>query len=231
MKTIGILGGVTWESTQEYYQVINHEIKNRSGGYHSGKIIINSLDFNDVKEAEFAGDWDTVAKLMVDGCLKLQTAGADMVLLGANTLHKVAPQVEEALDIPLVHIGEATGKEIQKFGLKRVGLLGTKFTMEEDFYKDKLKNDFGLEVYVPDENGIEQMQRIIFEELCHCIVNGDSKEITADLMIEMVGRGAQGIILGCTELPMLIWPGDIEVPLFDTTELHALYAVEKALAE
>lgn len=231
MKVIGLIGGMSWESTVEYYRVINESVKERLGGLHSAKCVLYSVDFAEVGELQRRGQWPQAAQLLVGAAQSVEKAGADFVLICTNTMHKLADTVQAGIGIPLLHIADATAEKVQQAGLQRVGLLGTRFTMEEDFYRSRLANQFGLEVMIPDTKDRETVHRIIYEELCVGAVRPESRAQIAGIMSRLVEMGAEGIILGCTELGLLVGPEDCRVPLFDTTRVHALAAVEEALKE
>ncbi len=231
MKTIGMLGGMSWESSLEYYRIINEAMKDRLGGLHSAKSVMVSVDFAEMEALMSADRWDEAAQMLVAAAQATEGAGADLLLICTNTLHLVAEQVQAAVDIPLVHIADTAAQAIQAEGLDVVGLLGTRFTMQRDFYKGRLAEKFGLEVLVPDEDEQQLVDDVIFKELVLGVVKEESRLAYKQIVAKLVARGAQGIILGCTELPMLVKPEDSPVPLFDTTTLHAMTAVEIALAE
>lgn len=229
MKTIGLIGGMSWESTIPYYRQINQRIKQRLGGLHSAKIILYSVDFAEIEQLQRSGDWDKAGELLADAALKLQAAGADCLVLCTNTMHKVAASLEAAVTIPLLHIADATAEAIKAAGLHKVALLGTRFTMEQDFYKKRLTESYGLEVLVPDEEGRTLVHQVIYQELCLGVVNQDSRLQYQQIMADLVTQGAEAIILGCTEIGLLISSEDCTVPLFDTTALHAQKAADFAL--
>lgn len=229
MKTIGLIGGMSWESTIPYYRQINQRIKQRLGGLHSAKIILYSVDFAEIEQLQRSGDWDKAGELLADAALKLQAAGADCLVLCTNTMHKVAASLEAAVTIPLLHIADATAEAIKAAGLHKVALLGTRFTMEQDFYKKRLTESYGLEVLVPDEEGRTLVHQVIYQELCLGVVNQDSRLQYQQIMADLVTQGAEAIILGCTEIGLLISSEDCAVPLFDTTALHAQKAADFAL--
>ncbi|MDT8999994.1 aspartate/glutamate racemase family protein [Paucibacter sp. APW11] len=228
MKAIGLIGGMSWESTALYYQIINREVARRLGGLNSAPLHLHSLNFEQVAERQRAGAWDELAELLAGAGRALQDGGADCVLIGTNTMHKVAPEVQARLDVPLLHIADATAAAIQAAGVRRVALLGTRYTMEQPFYREHLARH-GIECLTPDEAGRAEVHRIIFEELCqgHCLAR--SRAVLQALIAELQQQGAEGVILGCTELPLLLQPEDVALPLFDTTRLHALAAVDFAL--
>jgi len=229
MKVIGLIGGMSWESTVEYYRVINEAVKRRLGGLHSAKCILCSVDFAEVEELQRQGHWEEAAHLLVVAALNVERAGADLVLLCTNTMHKVANSIQDRISIPLLHIVDATADAVEQAGFQRVGLLGTRFTMEEDFYRGRLKDQSGLEVVVPDGDDRNLVHRVIYEELCVGMIRPESKVHLSAITNRLVELGAHGIILGCTELGLLLEANDSRVPLFDTTRIHALAAVEAAL--
>ncbi len=229
MKNIGLIGGVSWESTAEYYRLINQALNARVGGLHSAKCILYSLDFAEVEELQRHGQWTEVARLLVSAAQSVERAGADFLLICANTLHKLADTVQANIRIPLLHIADATAAQVKQAGFQRVGLLGTRFTMEKDFYRSRLTNVHGLEVVIPNPADRDMVHRIIFDELCVGRRLPESRAAMATIMGRLVDQGAEGIILGCTELGLLIRDGDSRVPLFDTTRIHALAAVDFAL--
>jgi aspartate racemase len=229
MKVIGLIGGMSWESTLEYYRLINESVKERLGGLHSAKCVLCSVDFAEVEALQRRGKWSEAAQLLVGAAQSVEKAGADFVLICTNTMHKLADTVQAGIGIPLLHIADATAEKVKQAGLQRVGLLGTRFTMEEDFYRGRLANQFGLEVMIPDTKDRETVHRIIYEELCVGTIRPESRGQVADIMSRLVEMGAEGIILGCTELGLLLGPEDCRVPLFDTMRVHALAAVEQAL--
>jgi aspartate racemase len=229
MKVIGLIGGMSWESTVEYYRLINESVKERLGGLHSAKCVLYSVDFAEVEELQRRGQWPQAAQLLVGAAQSVEKAGADFVLICTNTMHKLADVVQAGIGIPLLHIADATVEKVKQAGLQRLGLLGTRFTMEEDFYRSRLANQFGLEVMIPDTKDRETVHRIIYEELCVGTIRPESRGQVANIMSRLVEMGAEGIILGCTELGLLVGVEDCHVPLFDTTRVHALAAVEQAL--
>lgn len=231
MKTLGLIGGLSWESTVPYYTYINQAVKQRLGGLHSARLILYSVDFDDIQQLMHAGNWDGAGATLAATAQALEAAGAQGLVLCTNTLHKVAPAIESAVRIPLLHIIDATAVAIATAGLQTVGLLGTRFTMEEPFYRDRLQSSHGIRALSPDASDRAILHRIIFEELCLGRVADASRSEARRIMGKLVGDGAQGIILGCTELAMLIGPADVSVPLFDTTAIHAQRAVDWALAQ
>lgn len=228
MKVIGLIGGMSWESTATYYRLLNEAIRERLGGLHSARCVLYSVDFAEVAELQRQGRWPEATQLLTGAAQSLERAGADLVLICTNTMHKLADAVQVGIGIPLLHIADATAAPIKQAGLRRVGLLGTRFTMEEDFYRGRLTDQFGLEVLIPDSADRETVHRIIYEELCVGQLRAESKTQLTAVMRRLVERGAEGIILGCTELGLLLDAGDCPVPLFDTTRAHALAAVEFA---
>ena len=231
MKTIGLIGGMSWESTMPYYRQVNEGIKARLGGLHSAKVVLYSVDFHEIEQLQRDGDWDTAGEVLGDAARRVQAAGADLLVLCTNTMHKVAPQMEAAVSIPLLHIADATGAAITAAGHRTVGLLGTRFTMEQDFYRQRLQDKHGLQVLVPDADDRRIVHDVIYDELCRGVIRDPSRDAYRRVMDDLVARGAQAIILGCTEISLLVGPQDARVPLFDTTALHASAAVEAALTE
>ena len=229
MKTIGLLGGMSWESTVPYYRQINEAVKARLGGLHSAKIVLYSVDFAEVERLQHQGNWAAAGALLADAARALERAGADFIVLCTNTMHKVAPAIEGAVQIPLLHIADPTAEAIRLAGLDRVGLLGTRFTMEQDFYRGRLAGQHGIEVMVPDADDRDLVHRVIYEELCLGRIEQASRQAYRDVMRRLVERGVQGIILGCTEISMLVGDEDASVPLFDTTAIHAEAAAALAL--
>lgn len=229
MKTIGLIGGMSWESTVPYYRTINETIKERLGGLHSAKIVLVSVDFHEIEQMQRAGDWIAAGAQLADAAAALERAGAQCVVLCTNTMHKVAPAIEAAVRIPLLHIADATATEIRQANVTTVGLLGTRFTMEQDFYKDRLVQEYGIRVLVPDADGRALVHRVIYDELCLGKILQPSREAVRRVMAQLVDEGADGIILGCTELTLLVRPTDVNVPLFDTTSIHARKTAEWAL--
>ena len=229
-RTIGLIGGMSWESTAEYYRIINQEMKRHLGGHHNARSVLVTVDFADIDAAQQIDDWKTLGDMMLAASKQLYQAGADFIVICANTMHKVAPQVEAAVPLPLLHIADATAAKIRAAGMKKVGLLGTRFTMAEDFYVGRLQQKFGIEAIVPEAADRAEIHRIILDELCHGNVTEKSRRFYLDAIRGLKDRGAEGIILGCTEIPLLIKPEHSELPLFDTTQIHAEAAVEMALA-
>ncbi|MYN17400.1 amino acid racemase [Rugamonas sp. FT107W] len=230
MKTIGLIGGMSWESTVPYYRQVNETVKEHLGGLHSAKVVLYSVDFHEVERLQHAGDWDAAGALLADAARALRAAGADFLVLCTNTMHKVAPAIEAAVDIPLFHIADPTAAAIKQAGHSKVGLLGTRFTMEQAFYKDRLRERHGLDVIVPGQHDRDIVHRIIYEELCLGRIVDASRAEYRRIIAGLVEQGAQAIILGCTEISLLVAPQDADVPLFDTTAIHARTAAEWALA-
>jgi aspartate racemase len=222
---------MSWESSIEYYRIINQITREKLGGLHSAKSVMVSVDFAVIEKLQSQDRWDEAARELIASSLQIQAAGADFLLIATNTMHKVFPQVQEALDIPVVHIADATAQKIRAAGLERVGLLGTIYTMQQDFYKGRLINQYGLQVLVPDLNDQQQVNRIIFDELVVGRIEDGSREIYRAVIQGLIGLGAQGIILGCTEIPLIVNPEEFNLPIFDTTYIHAEMAVEIALGE
>ncbi|MCM2605693.1 aspartate/glutamate racemase family protein [Rossellomorea marisflavi] len=231
MKTIGLLGGMSWESSSEYYRLINQGINRKLGGHHSAKSIMVSVDFEEVKQYQHHGEWDKATGLMIEGAQQIERGGADFLLICTNTMHKMADDVQKAIDIPLIHIADATAQTIKDAGLTKIGLLGTAFTMEEEFYKGRLSSRHGLEVVVPDQEDRQLVHDIIYRELCLGKIVAASKMVYQQVIEKLIDKGCQGVILGCTEISLLIKQGDVAVPLFDTTALHAEAAVTYALVD
>lgn len=231
MKTIGMLGGMSWESTLTYYRLLNEGVKQQLGGLHSARICMVSVDFDVIEKLQHQNSWEQLAERLIIAASAVEKGGADFLLICTNTMHKVAPQIAEALTIPILHIADATARVLQANGVKRVGLLGTRFTMEEDFYKQRITDNFGIEVIIPDAPQREIVHRIIYEELCLGIIQDQSRQHFLDIISQLSTRGADAVILGCTEIAMLVQAGDTAVPLYDTTALHAQAAVAFALSE
>lgn len=229
MNTIGLLGGMSWESTLPYYRVINETVRARLGGLHSAKLVLYSVDFHEVERLQHAGDWEAAGRLLAEAAQALQAAGADFLVLCTNTMHRVAPAIEAAVRIPLLHIADPTADAIRAAGCQTVGLLGTAFTMEQAFYKDRLRERHGLQVLVPDAATRAEVHRIIYEELCLGRTEEASRAYYRAAMAALVAQGAQAIILGCTEISLLVGQEDAAVPLFDTTAIHARAAAEKGV--
>jgi len=229
MKTIGLIGGMSWESTVPYYRHINELVKQRLGGLHSARIVLYSVDFHDIEQMQHAGRWDEAGELLAGAARSLEAAGANLLLLCTNTMHKVAPAIEAAVAIPLLHIADATARAVKQAGIRTVGLLGTRFTMEQDFYRGRLESLHGLEVITPEATDRATVHRVIYDELCLGVTRTESRASYRGIIERLVARGARGIILGCTEIAMLVRPEDSPVPIFDTTRLHAESAVDAAL--
>ncbi len=229
MKTIGMIGGMSWESSLEYYRLVNEMVKEKMGGLHSAKCVLYSVDFGEIEKMLAGGDWEGLETSLGEAALELKDAGADFLLICTNTMHKLAEKVEAKSGLPLLHIADAAAGEIQAAGLEKVGLLGTKFTMEEAFYRERLEEKFGIKVLIPGPEDREFVNSVIFNELCLGIIKDDSREKFREIIGKLVLEGAEGIVLGCTEIPLLIRQEDAEVPVFDTTKIHALEAVEFAL--
>ena len=231
MKTIGLLGGMSWESTSGYYQKINQGIRQTLGGLHSAKIAMYSVDFDPIEKLQHKGDWEGTAAILADAAQKIERAGADFLLICTNTMHKVAPQIENAINIPILHIADATAETLVEKGIKHVGLLGTAFTMEQDFYKGRLSEKYGLKVHTPNEADRAIVHNVIYQELCLGQVKEKSKVEYLRIITELAEQGAEAVILGCTEIGMLIKQSDTPVTLLDTTAIHAEKAVAYAIIE
>ena len=228
MRTIGLLGGMSWESTAIYYRLANELVRERLGGLHSARILMSSVDFAEVEELQVTGQWDRAGELLAVEAARLEAAGADLLVLCTNTMHKVADAIEDAVAIPLLHLGDVTAAAVRAAGLDTVGLLGTAFTMSQDFYRGRLESH-GLQVLVPDEDDQALVHRVIYDELCQGVVREESRAAYVEVVERLLSRGAQGIILGCTEIEMLIGPDDLPVPSFPTTSIHVAAAVDAAL--
>ncbi|PEF49507.1 aspartate racemase [Bacillus cereus] len=228
MKTIGLIGGMSWESTSEYYRIINEEIKERLGGLHSAKCLINSVDFEEIERCQSSGDWDGAGEILGYAAYSLQKGGADFIIICTNTMHKVVGKIKAKIDIPVLHIADATAKEIKRKDIQKVGLLGTKYTMEQDFYKSRIE-EHDIKVIVPSEKNRKEINKVIYTELCLGKIVSQSREYYKRVIEELVQKGAQGIILGCTEIGLLIKQENVSVPIFDTTHIHAIEAVKVAL--
>ena len=231
MKTIGLLGGMSWESTASYYALINETVKQRLGGLHSARLLINSIDFAEISDLQHAGDWSELGARLTREALRLESAGADCLLLCTNTMHRVAETIEAGLSVPLLHIADAAGAALSAAGVSRVGLLGTRFTMQESFYRDRLRQRFGLDVLVPPEAEQERVHRVIYDELCLGRIDDGSRQDYLRIIDGLQRAGAEAVILGCTEIALLVNQQHTSVPLYDTTRLHALEAVGFALAD
>jgi aspartate racemase len=229
MKTIGMIGGMSWESSLEYYRIMNQAVKEKLGGFHSAQCILYSVDFDDVEKLQHQGDWESLTRLMIEAAQRVKKAGADFLVICTNTMHKMADEVQRAIQIPLLHIADVTAGAVKANGQSRVGLLGTKFTMEQDFYKGRLKEIHGLDVLIPEDKERQVIHDILYNELCLGEIKELSREKFQSIIQNLVKRGAQGVILGCTEIPLIVRPEDYEIPLYDTTALHAQAAVDFAL--
>jgi aspartate racemase len=231
MKTIGLLGGMSWESTETYYRLINEGVKERLGGLHSAKICLFSVDFDEIEKLQHSGDWSQTAKILGDAAQRVEAGGADFLVLCTNTMHRVAPEIESSIHIPLLHIADATAEKINAEELRKVGLLGTKFTMEQDFYKGRLIEKHGMDVLVPSDKDRDFVHNVIYDELCLGKVNKASRGEYVRVIENLADQGAQAVILGCTEIALLVQQEHTSVPLFDTTSIHAVKAVEAALID
>jgi aspartate racemase len=229
MKTIGMIGGMSWESSIEYYRIINQTVREKLGGLHSAKSIMVSVEFAEIEALQHQDRWDKLAAIMIDAARSLERGGADFVIICTNTMHKLYGEVQQHINIPMLNIADATAENIKAEGIDKIALLGTRFTMEEDFYKGRLVDRFGLDVVIPAEDEMKIVHRVIYDELCAGIINPDSKQKYAAIIKRLIRAGARGIILGCTEIGLLVKPEDSSVPLFDTTEIHAKAAVGYAL--
>lgn len=228
MRTIGLLGGMSWESSALYYRLVNEAVRDRLGGFHSARVVLTSVDFAEVESMQARGDWDGAGSLLAREAQMLQAAGADCVVLCTNTMHKVADSIETAVDIPLLHLADVTAAAVRTAGLDRVALMGTRFTMEQPFYVDRLRAH-GLDVVVPAEDDRRRVHDVIYDELVRGVVREESRAAYVDVVGRLVAQGARGVILGCTEIELLLGPGDVDVPVFATTALHAQAAVDFAL--
>jgi aspartate racemase len=229
MKIIGLIGGMSWESTRTYYEVVNRTVKEKLGGLHSAKCVLYSVDFHEIERHQASGEWDKSAVLLAEAARSLERAGADFLVICTNTMHKVAPKIQASVGIPILHIADATADELIKKGIRKTGLLGTKYTMTQDFYTGRLIEK-GLEAVVPAPEDIETVNRIIYEELCLGTVSEESRSAMLRIIRSLAERGVEGVILGCTEIGFLVRQGDTPVPLFDTTLIHAVKAAELALS-
>ncbi|MFD0724329.1 aspartate/glutamate racemase family protein [Lysobacter brunescens] len=228
MRTLGLIGGMSWESTIPYYRILNERVRQRLGGLHSAKLLLHSVDFADIEALQRADDWDAAGAILADAARGMRAAGADGIVVCTNTMHLVAPQIQAAVDLPLLHIADATAARIRAAGLSRVALLGTRFTMERDFYRHRIEIA-GIDVIVPEAPQREIVHRVIYDELCLGRILDASREAYRAIIADLVARGAQGVILGCTEIGLLVGEGDATVPLFDTTRIHAEAAADWAL--
>ncbi|WP_077963434.1 aspartate/glutamate racemase family protein [Ensifer adhaerens] len=231
MKVIGLIGGMSWESSAEYYRIINETVRDRLGGVHSAKSLMWSMDFGEIERLQHHGDWQALTGEMIAAARRLEAGGADFLMICTNTMHKMAADVSAAVSIPLLHIADPTAAKIKAAGLRKVGLLGTAFTMEQDFYKGRLKETFGLDVLVPEAEDRAKVHEIIYRELVAGVVKDSSRDAYRAIIARLVDAGAEAIIMGCTEIMLLISQADSPVPVFDTTEIHALAAVDVALAD
>lgn len=231
MKVIGLIGGMSWNSTLVYYQIINELFSQRLGGLHSAHLILYSLDFDEIEMAQREARWDDAADILVKAGIAVKQAGADFLVICTNTMHRVADVVAQKAGLPVLHIVDVTGNAIRGPGLQRIGLLGTRFVMEEPFYRERLRKRFDVEILVPGEQDMTTIHRIIYDELCEGRIKASSRRACVKIINGLIRQGAQGIVLGCTELPLLVRSGDVDVPLFDTTRLHAEAAVNLALTE
>ena len=229
MKTIGLIGGMSWESSIGYYRIINETVKDRLGGLHSCKSLMYSVDFAEIEAFQHRGEWGKATVMMVDAAKRLENGGADFIIICTNTMHLMAEKVEDEISIPLLHIADATAESLKADGIARVGLLGTKFTMEQDFYRGRLIDRHEMDVLIPDEEARDLIHRVIYDELCLGDIRSVSKEAYKAIIAGLTQKGAEGIILGCTEIGLLVTDGDSPVPLFDTTRIHATAAVDFAL--
>jgi len=231
MKTIGLLGGMSWESTETYYRIINEGVKEKLGGLHSAKICLFSVDFDEIEKLQHSGNWSETAKILGDAAQRIEAGGADFLVVCTNTMHRVAREIESSIHIPLLHIADATAEKIKTKGLRKVGLLGTKFTMEQDFYKGRLIEHHGIEVLIPNHKDGDFIHDVIYNELCLGKINKESRAAYVRIIENLADKGAQAVILGCTEIALLVQQEHTAVPLFDTTKIHAMKAVEEALSE
>lgn len=230
METIGLIGGMSWESSAEYYRILNEEAKRQLGGLHSAKCILYSLDFEEIEALQAQGNWQEAREVLGAAAASLERAGADFIVICTNTMHKAAGAVEQNIGIPLLHIGDATAVKVKSAGIRKIGLLGTRYTMEMDFYKSRLEAH-GLEVVIPEEGERQEINRVIFEELCLGEIRETSKAFYLNVISKLEKSGAEGVILGCTEIGLLVKAEDTDALLFDTTAIHALAAMEKALGK
>jgi aspartate racemase len=229
MKTIGLIGGMSWESSVSYYRLVNTEVKRRLGGLHSAQVLMYSVDFAPIEALQHQGDWDGAAAILIDAARRLEAGGADFFLIATNTMHRVADEVAGAVDIPLLHIADATAEVLQRDGVRRIGLLGTAFTMELEFYKNRLSERFGIDVIVPELHDRQMVHDIIYQELCQGQVDDESREVYLAIIDRMACEDIDGVILGCTEIGMLVEQRHTDIRLYDTTAIHAMQAVERAL--
>jgi aspartate racemase len=231
MKTIGLLGGMSWESSIEYYRIINEGIRDHLGGVHSARIAMVSLDFAEIEELQMKGDWAEATRILIESSQRIESAGADFMLICTNTMHLMADEVQAGINIPLLHIADATAGAVQEAGVNSVGLLGTRFTMEKDFYRGRLENKHQLKVLVPDLEGRRLVHEVIYDELVQGIIKDSSTRAYLEVISKLIDEGAEGIVLGCTEIGLLVHQQDVKVPIFDTMEIHARAAIREALIE
>jgi aspartate racemase len=231
MKIIGLIGGMSWESSLEYYRIINERIREKLGGLHSAKSLLYSVDFEEVEKLQRLGKWGEATKIMIDAARRIELGGADFLVICTNTMHKMVEEIQQNIKIPILHIADSTAEKIRAAGYKKVGLLGTKFTMEENFYKGRLIEKYDMEVLIPDEVERQYVHDVIYKELCLGIVQQNSKNRFKEIIENLSKKGVQAVILGCTEIPLLIKQEDVSIPLFDTTRIHAESAVDFALAD
>ena len=231
MKTIGLLGGMSWESSIEYYRIINEEVRRRLGGTHSAKSVMYSVDFHEIEDMQHRGDWEAATRAMIDGARSVEAAGAECLVICTNTMHLMADDVQEAIGIPLLHIADATADAVHAAGIRTVALLGTRFTMEHDFYRGRLEQRHALELLIPDDGGRTVVHDIIYNELVRGVVDDTSRAAYLSIIDSLISDGAEGVIAGCTEIELLVKPDDVDVPYFPTTRIHAMAAVDWALAE
>jgi aspartate racemase len=229
MKTIGVIGGMSWESSAEYYKLINRHTKARLGGHHNARSLMVTVDFAPIEALQRTGDWPALGEQLADAARQLERGGAELVILATNTMHRVCEAIEQAIDVPFLHIADPTGDALRAAGIERVGLLGTRYTMEQTFYTGRLRERHGLETRVPDEAERADVHRIIYDELCHGAIRDDSRRVYQRVISDLAARGAQAVILGCTEITLLIKPEHAALPVFDTTALHAQAAVDWAI--
>lgn len=231
MRTIGIIGGMSWESTALYYRLLNEGVREQLGGLHSASMLLDSCDFAEMEKLQTSGDWTSIGAVLADKALKLQGAGAEGILIATNSMHEVANIVEDSIKVPFLHIADAVGETLSSDGLETIGLLGTSFTMERSFYTGRLKERFGIDALIPESDDRDQVHQIIYQELCRGVVDDSSKHTYLKIMGELVRKGAQAIVLGCTEIGLLVGVGDTKIPLYDTARLHAEAAVEWMLGK
>lgn len=229
MKTMGLIGGMSWESSLEYYRIVNETVKEKLGGLHSCKCLMYSVDFGVIEALQHQNKWDELTKLMIEAAQNLKHGGADFIVICTNTMHKMAPEIETATGLNVLHIADVTGAAISKDQIQKVGLLGTRFTMEGDFYKKRLKDNYDIEVIIPEDADRQIIHDIIYNELCLGIIKDDSRQKYINIINKLCANGAEGIILGCTEIPLLIKQSDVLIPVYDTTKIHAESAVDFAL--